>query len=224
MSMRYGGLGIPAHLCLEPIAYEYMQDMANRTLTQIFDPDNCKSNDRPPLLQRQRASEFYQTEFEKVIGTLTREQQNVVIDSGSKSGRNWIITSIRLSDMKLLIRSLAAAPHSTITKEPAVKNTSFRTELRISNSASYKGGLSEDDLTIISPTASAKTALKDLDGLKDQERYKMELSFYKREKVNKYAGKTDTPFVPSVMMAGGLRITCERFSRSGEARYRSLIC
>ncbi|EOR00096.1 hypothetical protein J056_000982 [Wallemia ichthyophaga EXF-994] len=104
---------------------------------------------------------------------------------------------------KVLVKALTTAPNSKLNTEPVVKGTSMRTDFRISGDASFKGGISEYDLTIISPTASAKTSATDLDGLQFADRYRAELSFYEREKYNRYQGKTDTPFVPLLITAGG---------------------
>ncbi|TIA67872.1 hypothetical protein E3P91_04199, partial [Wallemia ichthyophaga] len=105
MPIRHGGMGIPAHSCLAPIAYRCMEDMADRTLVPIFNPEDVV-DEQPLALQRQKAEEFYESEIGKVVPTLSRDQQNVLMDSSSKFGRKWITTfpynrSLTLSDTEV---------------------------------------------------------------------------------------------------------------------------
>lgn len=138
---------------------------------------------------------------------------------GAKCGKWGLENAIRYDDFsnsrenlclarhefikKPLTRTLTGAPNTTITNEPSVKNTYKRTDFRVAGTASFTGGVSEYDLTIIAPTASVKAAAGALANLDPQQRYNAELGFREKEKSNKYSGKTDTPFVPLVISAGG---------------------
>ncbi|TIB59545.1 hypothetical protein E3P77_04160, partial [Wallemia ichthyophaga] len=87
MPLRYGGLGLPSHASIAPLAYRSMEEAADRKLQEIFHPDAIVDYDDAPVLQRQRTSAFFEAEFSNTFSTLSREEQNIVLDNQSKLGR-----------------------------------------------------------------------------------------------------------------------------------------
>ena len=97
-----GGMGIPSHREIAPLAYETMADTAEVTLKPISDPGSDEDDFivRP---QRQRCAEHYGHSHQQLLNSLTHEQQNIMVDNGSKLGRKWMTTipfnkALELSD------------------------------------------------------------------------------------------------------------------------------
>ena len=76
-----------------------------------------------------------------------------------------------------------------------VKDSHLRTDFRVAGPASFIGGHSEYDLTIVAPTSGPFTNTQDT--------FKDSLGRMEREKSNKYKNITYTPFYPVVLSLGG---------------------
>ncbi|TIA94353.1 hypothetical protein E3P96_04148, partial [Wallemia ichthyophaga] len=106
---RYGGLGVPLHSDVAPMAYSSMMEQACVTLEAIF--HQRSGPDETLTLQRQRTGAFYELEFNKKFDTLSRDQRNVVLDSQSKLGRKWLSTIPYNKQLKLSDTEISYALH-----------------------------------------------------------------------------------------------------------------
>ena len=96
---------------------------------------------------------------------------------------------------RLLVKHIHMAPNSSVSVEPMVKDSHLRTDFRVAGPASFIGGQSEYDLTIVAPTSGPLTSTQDT--------FKDSLGRMEREKSNKYKNITYTPFHPIVLSLGG---------------------
>ena len=106
---RFGGLGISMHKQIAPLAYSAMEDFTQGMLRPIFDTvyEPSDDNEVQPEMQRQRVAKLYEEQYKK-HADLTRDQQNILLDSQSKFGKSWLTTipynkSLALSNAEISV-------------------------------------------------------------------------------------------------------------------------
>ncbi|TIA94553.1 hypothetical protein E3P94_04179 [Wallemia ichthyophaga] len=112
LPVRYGGMGIPMHRNIAPLAYSTMSDFTQAILQPIFDPVYAADTERErqPEPQRQRVAKLYEEQYKKHLD-LTRDQQNVLLDNQSKFGKAWLTTIPYNKSLKLSNAEISAGLH-----------------------------------------------------------------------------------------------------------------
>ncbi|TIB07091.1 hypothetical protein E3P90_04146, partial [Wallemia ichthyophaga] len=112
LPVRYGGMGISMHSKIAPLAYSAMADFTQDMLRPIFDTVYEPGNDNvaQPERQHQRVSKIHEEQYKKHVD-LTREQQNILIDSQSKFGKSWLTTIPYNNSLALSNSEVSVALH-----------------------------------------------------------------------------------------------------------------
>ncbi|TIA67337.1 hypothetical protein E3P91_04339, partial [Wallemia ichthyophaga] len=112
LPVRYGGMGIPMHRNIAPLAYSTMSDFTQAILQPIFDPVYAADTERErqPEPQRQRVAKLYEEQYKKHLD-LTRDQQYVLLDNQSKFGKAWLTTIPYNKSLKLSNAEISAGLH-----------------------------------------------------------------------------------------------------------------
>ena len=102
-----GGLGIPSHREIAPLAYATMVETAEETLMPLIDPETDGSSSIIKS-QRERCFEHYMQCHQQLLNSFTNKQQNILVDNASKLGRKWMTTipfnkALELSDSDISV-------------------------------------------------------------------------------------------------------------------------
>ncbi|TIA76803.1 hypothetical protein E3P98_04187, partial [Wallemia ichthyophaga] len=87
---------------------DFTQDMLRPIFDTVYEPGN--DNVAQPERQHQRVSKIHEEQYKKHVD-LTREQQNILIDSQSKFGKSWLTTIPYNNSLALSNSEVSVALH-----------------------------------------------------------------------------------------------------------------